>query len=127
MDTHRRKLFFFKTSGYSMWPFLRPGQKLLVKACSWDSVRIGDVLAYHKSGVVVCHRLVGRNVAGQELLVRGDSSYGQPERIPARLVIGRVISVNRAWSLVVLIIAPLCARMIYLLNPLYKRLRRKKQ
>lgn len=127
MDTRGKKLFFFKTSGYSMWPFLRPGQKLLVKACAWDSVRIGDVLAYHKSGAVVCHRLVGRDVPGQALLVRGDSSCGVPERIPARLVIGRVISVNRAWGLFVLIIAPLCARFIHLLNPLYKRLRRKRR
>jgi len=51
-------LFLFETSGFSMWPFIRQGERLLVKRVFPDELRRGDLVLYQQNEKLVCHRLI---------------------------------------------------------------------
>ena len=51
-------IFFFKTEGFSMWPFLKPGGRLIFKKVPPETLRIGDVILYKADNQSICHRLV---------------------------------------------------------------------
>ncbi|MFH1504505.1 MAG: nucleotidyltransferase family protein [Candidatus Omnitrophota bacterium] len=51
-------LSFFETSGFSMWPFIKQGQKLIIKKILPESLKIGDIILYQEDNQKVCHRLV---------------------------------------------------------------------
>ncbi len=142
MEPHACGMVFYEASGYSMWPFIRQGQRLIVKECRPDSLFPGDVVAYRQGGSLICHRLVGSRACGgkKELLVRGDMSYAQPDRIDGSCVVGKVVGVmngtrpvsygkypSRALGLIILAVAPLCAFAARCLQPGYGLLRGKKK
>jgi signal peptidase I len=89
--------FLFRTSGQSMWPFVRDGDRLIVRSVLASQLKSGDVVVYKTQDSVVCHRIVARSGSGQELyfLVRGDCSQGAPERVAASAIIGRVCGIAR--------------------------------
>ncbi|MBU2436492.1 MAG: S24/S26 family peptidase, partial [Candidatus Omnitrophica bacterium] len=71
-------LFLFKTSGFSMWPFLRGGQKIIIKKVLVRDLKVGDLILYRKDNQTICHRLIKktREGQGQMLYVRGDNAFG---------------------------------------------------
>ncbi len=69
--------YLFETSGYSMWPFLLPGDKLVVKKTDINNIRRGDLVLYNIDGErIACHRLLKMNIVDNEyvLYLRGDNS-----------------------------------------------------
>jgi len=123
-------LLFFETSGFSMWPFMRPKDKLLIKKSPVDDLRAGDIILYRADKQLVCHRLIRKN--RDFLYARGDNSIFSPEVIPKEMFIGKVVEIiknNRMFSLVnwrnrsinsfIVIIAPLIIRF---LKPVYMKL-----
>ncbi len=77
---------YLATSGWSMAPSLKPGDKIILRPCRAQDLRLGDLAVYRASGALVCHRLVFKQ--GSRLFTRGDSSWGWPEEVPASCIEG---------------------------------------
>jgi signal peptidase I len=86
---------FFRASGQSMWPFVRDGQRLIVRAVPFPELRVGDIIVYKADAGIVCHRVVAKRGSGQQsyCFVRGDCTQGAPERVEASMIIGRVCGI----------------------------------
>ncbi len=88
-------VFFLETSGFSMWPFLRQGEKLIIKKTSPCDLSVGDIILYRTEKQLVCHRLVKKVRAKNEckLYARGDNSLSAPEFVSEGALQGKVIGV----------------------------------
>lgn len=88
---------FIETEGFSMWPFLKPGERLVVKRISSEGLKIGDIILYQSNTQIVCHRLVKkvRNKEGYLLYARGDNNWRAGEWIDDKFLIGKVVYVLR--------------------------------
>ncbi len=126
-------LLFFETSGFSMWPFMRQGEKLVIKKVPADDLRVGDIILYRANNQLVCHRLVKKN--RDFLYTRGDNSLSSPEVITQEIFIGKVVGIirnnrmisltgwrNRLINSFIVIIVPLIIRF---LKPIYMKLRKR--
>ncbi len=125
-------LLFFETSGFSMWPFIRQGEKLVIKKVPVDDLRAGDIISYRANHQLVCHRLVKKN--RDFFYTRGDNSISSPEMITKEMFIGKVVGIiknnrmisltswrNRLINSFIVIIAPLIIRF---LKPIYIKFRK---
>ena len=93
---------FINASGFSMWPFLRPGEKILVKRIPVEDLRIGDIILYRVTSQVVCHRLVKKiKDKGKYLLyARGDNSDSSPELINEKMLLGKAVGILRNGKMI---------------------------
>lgn len=126
-----QELSFFETSGYSMWPFVGPGEKLVIKKTPIEDLSLGDIILYQANKQLVCHRLV-RKVKKSDiclLYARGDSSLSPPEPVTEEMLIGKAIIsirggkrfriVGRTQQFVnrlIIIVAPLISRGIKIIR-----------
>ena len=80
----------FTAGGYSMVPFVRPGDVLTVTPLDGTRLRPGDVVLYRRppQGVLVAHRLIAPDSGRWR--VGGDNLPGAEERIVAGQVLGTV-------------------------------------
>ena len=133
---NKRNLFLFTTSGFSMWPFLKQGDRVIAKKIPVKELKIGDIALYQKNGQMICHRLVRKIVKEDDVLfyVRGDNSFSSPELISENAFIGKVIGIVendrvivffkglrwRITSRFIVIIAPLVSRVNRIIKPGYK-------
>ncbi|MFA6384831.1 MAG: hypothetical protein WCY10_05625 [Candidatus Omnitrophota bacterium] len=69
-----KRVHYFETSGFSMWPFLRRGDRIVVEEFDPARARPGDIVLYKEQGCQICHRLVEKKtVSGTRVFfVRGD-------------------------------------------------------
>ena len=86
-------LIFIDANGFSMWPFLKPGQKLVIKKMPIRDLRAGDIILYRANNQLVCHRLLKKTIAkGKTLLyARGDNSASLPQFVIEEMFLGKVI------------------------------------
>lgn len=91
------KLSLFETKGFSMWPFLRQGEKLIVKKAPMESLKVGDIILYQGDNQLVCHRLVKKVKNQDEYLFysRGDNSNSSPELITKEKFLGKITGILR--------------------------------
>ncbi len=93
--------FLVEMSGYSMHPFLRPGDRLLVRRVEPGSLRRGDVVVLANGpGSLVAHRLLrvlpdGRGITKGDALLRPD-----PAPVDLRAAAGRVEAVIRRGRII---------------------------
>jgi signal peptidase I len=88
----------FTAHGSSMSPFIRDGDVMTVEPVRVAALKVGDVVFYHtNSEMLVAHRVVGRHVEGDEIVLtmRGDSSLRYDEKVHADRVLGSVVNVER--------------------------------
>jgi signal peptidase I len=84
-----------KGRGFSMYPFVRTGDTLLIEPRSPDELCIGDIIFYRRSeGQYVAHRLIKKYDA-TTLITKGDSLPYYDEPVHVEQVFGRVVSVER--------------------------------
>lgn len=85
----------FRARGFSMHPFIRDGDVLIVSTSRGRAPRPGDVLAlcHPETGRLVVHRVLARRLQG--LLIRGDNTPLSDGVVPAEKVLGRVTRVER--------------------------------
>lgn len=115
-------LSFFETTGFSMWPFLRPGEKFLIKKTPTENLKVGDIIIYRADNQLVCHRLI-KKIKQRErylLYVRGDSSVSWPEPITEEMFLGKAISIIKNGKIITLnqMKRQLINRLIVLVAPL---------
>ena len=86
-------LIFIESTGFSMWPFLKAGERLVVKKAGEGDLKIGDIILYHSNNQMVCHRLVKKVVCedGYLFYARGDNSLSSGELVTEDILIGKVI------------------------------------
>lgn len=99
-------LTFVAAQGWSMTPFLKPGDRLVIRALPASRLRIGDIVAYDDPdhGSLICHRLVKKHMAaeGIRLHTQGDASPTFSGPISGHHVRGKVIALYREGQVVVL-------------------------
>ncbi len=118
-------LSFFKTTGFSMWPFLKAGEKLLIKETPTEKLKIGDIVIYRAGSQLVCHRLI-KKIRERErylLYVRGDSSVSSPESITEEMFLGKAMGIIRNGKIITLnqMKGQLINRLIVLVAPSVSR------
>lgn len=131
-------LFLFETAGFSMWPFLKDGEKVIVKRTSIRDLKIGDIILYQADDKTICHRLIRKAVQGEILFyVRADNST-QIEPVTQDMFLGKVTAIiknnreiinfctkrQRFINYLIVIIAPWIARTVRIIKPLYSRLQK---
>lgn len=136
LDTESRELIFIETSGFSMWPFVRRGEKLIIKKASLEDLRVGDIILYRTEDDLVSHRLVKmvKTSKGCLFYSRGDNSCSLPELLIKDRFLGKAIGIlkkngkmisftgfrQRVFHRFIVIIAPLIVKII---KPCYSKLR----
>ncbi len=92
-----KELALHETSGWSMAPFLRSGDKIILRACPARELRLGSLVVYRATAILICHRLVFKTESHGvcRLFVRGDASWSWPEMVPGDSVAGVVAAVAR--------------------------------
>ncbi len=117
------KLFLFETEGFSMWPFLRPGEKVVVKKVAAERLRTGDIILYQEDSQRVCHRLIKKTKGkdGYLLYARGDNQENISGLVTEEMFQGKVIGVFGNGKLVNLEAAhfKLINRFFVLAGPLF--------
>jgi signal peptidase I len=122
--------------GFSMWPFLKDGQQILVKKIALSEFHRGDLVLYRAADKLICHRLLRMEQKNGQWFFhcRGDASHDGEDQISEKMIEGKVAAVisgtkainletrwQRLWSvLILLLIAPLLAS----LNKIYNKLKK---
>jgi signal peptidase I len=90
---NNHNLFFFDATGFSMWPFVKQGEKLIVKKAPMQDLMIGDIILYRKDKQLVCHRLVRKIIDNEEycLYARGDNTKFLLEPITEQMFFGKAV------------------------------------
>ena len=103
----RGQRFQFQAYGQSMWPFIHPGDRLLIEPLRSKPPRVGDVVLYQTvHGSLVAHRVVRalpptpalpRQGGGSRecLHLRGDRLWAPLEPVHPRQLLGRVAAIER--------------------------------
>jgi len=87
----------FVSCGQSMWPFLKSGEKLIVKETRPNSLKLGDIILFRQAEKLVCHRLVKRSsVNGKVVLyARGEHNFFHNDPVEEEMLVGRVVGIFR--------------------------------
>lgn len=133
-------LIFINTTGFSMWPFIKPGEKLIIKRTPVEDLKIGDIILYRANNQLVFHRLVKkiRNKERYLLYSRGDNSNSPPELVVEQMYLGKAIGILRNGKTInlanrrqyffnhsIVLFAPLVSKIIKPIYRFYKKMVRK--
>lgn len=90
-------LIFIEATGFSMWPFLRAKDKLVIKKVQIKELKIGDLILYHLNNQKICHRIVEKIISKDKYLIyaRGDNNSKPGTQITADMLIGKGIGIIR--------------------------------
>ncbi len=88
-------LLFIETKGFSMWPFLKGEEKLMVRRIPISELKLGDLILYKADNQSVCHRIVKKSQTNNGYLIyaRGDASFGSAELVNEQMFLGKVIGI----------------------------------
>jgi signal peptidase len=80
-------------SGNSMNPTLYPGDVVLTRQVPPESIRVGDIVRFHRDGIDYVHRVTAIQDDDGQLVftTRGDNNNVDDAPVPAALVEGRLI------------------------------------
>ena len=88
----------FQAKGFSMRPFIQDGDFITVSPIESSSVRIGDVVFYSTAeNNVIVHRVFNKygKDGNMNLVIKGDASFGFPEKVDIQNVLGKVVAIER--------------------------------
>jgi hypothetical protein len=87
----------FRALGGSMWPWVRPGDTLLIVSETPGRLRVGEVVLVWRAGAFCAHRVVGTvRKAGQLSLVTQGDAFPEPDLpVLGDEVLGRVVAIKR--------------------------------
>lgn len=115
------KFINFEISGTSMYPYLKVGDKVLVKHISPEELKFGDIVTYRINNGFYSHRFIYKlkkrgSVSG--IITKGDNAPDFDSPIMPSQILGRIITIERknvkinledrqVWQLINRIIASL--------------------
>jgi signal peptidase I len=88
----------FQAKGWSMRPFIRDGDFIVVSPIENSSIKTGDVVFYLTTeNKVIVHRVIKKykKKGRMTVLIKGDASFGPPEKMDIQNVLGKVIAIER--------------------------------
>ncbi len=92
-------LFFIQATGFSMRPFVRGGDRLIIRKTNVQDLKIGDIILYKlgNNSPHICHRLVKKINSNQgiKLFARGDSFNFLDDPILEENIQGCIIGILR--------------------------------
>jgi signal peptidase I len=93
--TRKQEIYLFEATGFSMWPILKSGNRLIVENTAASSLSAGDVILYRLNEQIVCHRLIKKISSSGScvLYCRGDVSIFTSDRVDGQMLLGRVMGV----------------------------------
>ena len=91
----RETSFRFKTTGHSMYPFIREGDSVVVTSLRSKKIHLGDIVAmvHPTSGRLFIHRIIGKD--GTYVITKGDNGACADGRIPGQFIFGSVTGIER--------------------------------
>ncbi|MCI0522594.1 MAG: hypothetical protein L0Y37_02965 [Bacteroidales bacterium] len=91
------KRLLITAGGQSMWPVIRPGDRIILSPCNSMDYSIGDVVAIRRDGGFVVHRIteIKRDSAFILFRTRGDASMVSDPWITEMDLAGLVTSIRR--------------------------------
>jgi signal peptidase I len=98
-------LFMIPFEGFSMYPFFRPGDSLVVKRYPSEPFKVGDIILFRPVNTgsfhsPIAHRVIGMT-AEREILTKGDNlPQPDPKPLGRNQVIGQVIYVVRRGCMI---------------------------
>lgn len=100
-ELRQNKPVKIKVWGSSMWPFLKPGDTVIVTPVDIEKVSVGDIVLTYLSNRTICHRVFrkkGRTLQtkpdalpGTDSFIREDAFLG---RITAKVVDGETLNMD---------------------------------
>jgi len=91
-----------KSTGTSMFPFIRQGDMCYFRSFEPEHIQPGDVLLFiNDSGDLVCHRVIelkrDREEALAFILCKGDTNLLPDPPVPSEQVIGKLTHIRKKW------------------------------
>jgi len=101
---NNNNLSFFEATGFSMWPFIKQGERLIIKKIPIGDLKIGDIILYRKDNQLICHRLIKRigDEKGYLLYTRGDNS-SQFDSLSEEMFLGKAIGILKNCKMISLL------------------------
>jgi len=101
---NQKDLLLIEVKGFCMWPFLKDGQKVLVRKTAGSDLYPGDILLYRGQSGLLCHRLARKeNKDGEWVFYcKPDTSPPGDDPVSERVLEGKVAAVfsnNKILSL----------------------------
>jgi len=91
--------FFANIRGFSMQPFIKDGDKVIVKKIKAQDLKVGNIILYKDGNgrQTICHRLVRKieSENGIMLFTRGDAQIGSTGPILENNLLGCVVGIIR--------------------------------
>ena len=86
-----------KLNGYSMYPFIKPGDVGTISKCSISSLKAGEVIVFKHHNHCIAHRLLKKQIlnGNQLLIAKGDTSKKKDKPISEDMFIGRLAALSR--------------------------------
>jgi signal peptidase I len=90
----------FQAKGWSMRPFIRDGDFIVVSPIENSSIKTGDVVfCITTENKVIVHRVIKKYKKDKDnritLLIKGDATFSSPEKVEMQNVLGKVVAVER--------------------------------
>ena len=87
----------FIARGYSMHPFIKDGEVIIVKPVKIFEIMRGDVIFYHASQEMVAHRVIKKCRENDKivLVTKGDSNFNFDSPFGEKNVMGKVIAIEK--------------------------------
>ena len=88
----------FQAKGWSMRPFIRDGDFIVVSPVKGSSIRKGEVVFYSTAeNEIIVHRIIRKYKKNDRItvLIKGDASFGPPEKVDIQNVLGKAIAIER--------------------------------
>jgi len=90
----------FQAKGWSMRPFIRNGDFIVVSPIENSSIKTGDVvLCITTENKVIVHRVIKKYKKDKDnritMLIKGDATFSSPEKVDIKSVLGKVVAVER--------------------------------
>lgn len=78
------------STGYSMYPAFKPGEKLIVEPIDLDSISLNDVVVFVIENRLIAHRLVSFRSKNGRHLTQGDSCLFKDDCVDSSAFLGKV-------------------------------------
>jgi len=88
----------FQAKGWSMRPFIRDGDFIVVSPVKNSSIRKGDVVFYFNAeNKIIVHRIIRKYKKNDRItvLIKADASFGSPEKVDIQNVLGKAIAIEK--------------------------------
>ena len=90
----------FQAKGWSMRPFIRDGDFIVVSPIENSSIKTGDVVfCITTENKVMVHRVIKKHKKDEDnritMLIKGDATFSSPEKVEMQNVLGKIVEVER--------------------------------